>query len=83
MEINVIKAKIFKSNQSQAVRLSKVVAFPVGVREVRVVIVGDSRVVTRVNKTCDSWFESPTASDGYMLEREQLEVQIRESFGEC
>ena len=83
MEINVIKAKIFKSNQSQAVRLSKVVAFPVGVREVRVVIVGDSRVVTPVNKTCDSWFESTTASDDFMLEREQLEVQIRESFGEC
>ena len=76
----MIETKIFKSNQSQAVRLPKAVAFPPGVKEVEIVVIGDSRVITPKNKSWDSWFDSPTASDDFMLDRGQPEVQLRESF---
>jgi len=76
----MIETKLFKSNQSQAVRLPKAVAFPVGVKEVEIVMIGNSRLITPKNKTWDSWFDSPTASDDFMLDREQPKVQIRESF---
>ena len=76
----MIETKIFKSNQSQAVRLPKAVAFPTGVKEVEIVVIGDSRVITPKNKSWDSWFDSPTASDDFMRDREQPEVQPRESF---
>ncbi len=78
----MIETKIFKSNQSQAVRLPKAVAFPADVKEVEIVVIGDSRVITPKNKSWDSWFDSPTASDDYMLDRAQPEVQIRESFND-
>lgn len=76
----MVHTKIFKSNQSQAVRLPKAVAFPVGVKEVEIVIVGSSRIITPVNKTWDSWFDSAPVSADFMNNREQPELQERESF---
>ena len=76
----MIETKIFKSNQSQAVRLPKAVAFPEGVKEVEFIVMGDSRVITPKDKSWDSWFDSPTASDDFMNDREQPEVQARASF---
>ncbi len=76
----MIKTKIFKSNQSQAVRLPKAVAFPEGVKEVEIIVMGDSRIITPKDKSWDSWFDSPTASDDFMSDREQPEVQVRASF---
>ncbi len=76
----MIQTKIFKSNQSQAVRLPKAVAFPLGVKEVEIVVVGDSRIITPKNKSWDSWFDGEPASDDFMMDRQQPEVQIRESF---
>ncbi len=76
----MIQTKIFKSNQSQAVRLSKAVAFPEGVREVEVVIVGNSRIITPANQSWDSWFDSPAVSSDFMVDREQPALQERESF---
>ena len=78
--IKMIQTKIFKSNQSQAVRLSKAVAFPEGVKDVEIVVVGNSRVITPVNKTWDSWFDTPCVTDDFMVDREQPELQKRESF---
>ncbi len=76
----MIQTKIFKSNQSQAVRLSKAVAFPEGVKNVEIVVVGNSRVITPVNQTWDSWFDSPCVTDDFMVDREQSGLQERESF---
>jgi len=78
----MIQTKIFKSNQSQAVRLSKAVAFPEGIKEVEVVVVvvGNSRVITPANQSWDSWFDSPVASKDFMADREQPALQERESF---
>jgi antitoxin VapB len=76
----MIQTKIFKSNQSQAVRLPKAVAFPSGVKEVEIVVLGDSRIITPKNKSWDSWFDSVPASDDFMVNRDQPVVQERESF---
>ena len=76
----MIATKIFKSNQSQAVRLSKAVAFPEGVSNVEVVVVGSSRVITPANQSWDSWFDSSPVSNDFMVDREQPALQERESF---
>ena len=76
----MIQTKIFKSNQSQAVRLPKAVSFPAGVKEVEIVVIGDSRVITPKNKSWDSWFDSPPVSSDFMADREQPGLQERESF---
>lgn len=76
----MVQTKIFKSNQSQAVRLSKAVAFPEGIKDVEVVVVGNSRVITPANQSWDSWFDSPAVSSDFMSDREQPALQERESF---
>ena len=76
----MIQTKIFKSNQSQAVRLSKAVAFPDGVKEVEVIVVGNSRIITPANQSWDSWFDEGSASSDFMTDREQPLLQERQSF---
>ncbi len=76
----MIQTKVFKSNQSQAVRLPKAVAFPEDVKDVEIVVVGNSRIVTPVNQSWDSWFDSKSVSDDFMSHREQPEYQERESL---
>ncbi len=76
----MVQTKVFKSNQTQAVRLPKAVAFPEDVKDVEIVIVGNSRIVTPVNQSWDSWFDSSPVSDDFMTEREQPMHQERESL---
>jgi antitoxin VapB len=56
----VTKTKLFKSNQTQAVRLPKDVAFPEGVTEVEIITVGNSRVISPVGHRWDSFFARET-----------------------
>ena len=72
--------KIFKSNQSQAVRLPKPVALPDNVREVDIVAVGITRVITPAGKSWDDWFDGLGVSGDFMTSREQPEDQARESL---
>lgn len=72
--------KVFKSNRSQAVRLPKSVAFPESIREVDIVAIGNTRIITPAGKSWDSWFDSPGVSDDFMLEREQPADQHREAL---
>ena len=67
----MIQTKVFKSNKSQAVRFPKAVAFPEDVKDVEIVIVGNSRIVSPVNQSWDSWFDSAPVSDDFMFDREQ------------
>jgi len=76
----MVQTKIFKSNQSQAVRLPKAVSFSDDVKEVEIVVVGNSRIVTPIHKIWDSWFDGPSVSSDFMVTREQSIVQKRESF---
>ena len=74
-------AKIFKSNQSQAVRLPKAVALPESIKEVKVIVMGQSRLLVPVNNTWDDFFlSSEGVSDDFMTERGDQEQQEREPF---
>jgi antitoxin VapB len=76
----MVQTKVFQSNQSQAVRLPKAVAFPEDVKDVEIVVVGNSRIVAPINQSWDSWFDSPPVSDDFMTDREQPVTQERESL---
>lgn len=70
---------IFKSNKTQAVRLPKDVAFPESVREVEILKVGNSRVISPVGQRWDSFFASgPNVSEDFLVERDQGEFEERE-----
>ena len=77
----MIKTKLFKSNTTQAVRLPKDVAWPEGVTEVEIVVLGDSRLITPSGMAWDFWFEhaSPVSID-FMAEREQPAMQDRSAL---
>lgn len=66
---------LFRSNRSQAVRLPKDVAFPAGVREVRILREGLRRVIVPANAVWDDFFAAPGIDLG---ERDQ--PQPREAF---
>ncbi|KPD20998.1 MULTISPECIES: type II toxin-antitoxin system VapB family antitoxin [Idiomarina] len=72
------KTTVFKSNQTQAVRLPKDVAFSEDVREVEVLVVGESRIITPAKTSWASWFSGEPASSDFMVEREQPEEQERD-----
>ena len=69
--------KLFYSNRSQALRLSKDVAFPEGVREVAVVREGKRRIVMPAEAQWDDFFEAPGID---LADREQLPVQRRDAL---
>ncbi|MGA0546220.1 type II toxin-antitoxin system VapB family antitoxin [Brevundimonas sp. VNH65] len=54
-----LKATVFKSNRSQAVRLPKAVAFPDDVKELRVIKEGKSLRLVPVNALWDDFFARP------------------------
>jgi antitoxin VapB len=68
---------LFQSNRSQAVRLPKEVAFPTGVREVRILREGLRRVIVPANAVWDDFF---AASGVDLGERDQPQPQPREAF---
>ena len=75
----VTKTKLFKSNQTQAVRLPKAVAFPEGVSEVEIVKVGNTRVISPVGHSWDAFFADPhKLSDDFLVDRDQGEFEERD-----
>ncbi len=70
---------VFTSNRSQAVRLPKDVAFPEGVHQVDIVIVGKSRVIVPKGKRWDDLFLSgPRATKDFLTKRKQPKAEERE-----
>lgn len=70
---------IFKSNQTQAVRLPKDVAFPEGVHEVEIVKVGNSRVISPAGRRWDSFFARPKRlTEDFLTERDQGAFEERD-----
>jgi antitoxin VapB len=70
---------LFKSNQTQAVRLPKDVAFPDDVREVEIIKVGNSRIISPVGKRWDGFFADPDKiSNDFLTDREQGKFEERE-----
>ena len=74
------KTTLFKSNKTQAVRLPKDVAFSEDVKEVEVLVVGESRIITPARTSWASWFSGEPANDDFMVEREQPQEQEREQL---
>ena len=71
------RTSLFQTNRSQAVRLSKEVAFPEGVREVAILREGARRVIVPANALWDDFFGTPGIDLG---ERIQPEAEVREEF---
>lgn len=74
------RSTVFTSNRSQAVRLPKPVALPEGVRQVEIVKVGRSRLISPAGQSWDTFFDGPEASDDFMRERAQPEAEEREAL---
>jgi antitoxin VapB len=78
-EDDMARSTVFKTNRGQAVRLPKTVAFPDGVHEVEVTVVGSSRIITPVGKRWDDLFAGgERATEGFMQERVQPPAGQRE-----
>jgi antitoxin VapB len=74
----MVRSTIFKTNRTQAVRLPKRVAFREGTREVEIIAIGQSRIVTPVGKRWDDLFANGRhASTDFMRERCQPEAEER------
>lgn len=74
------RVKVFKNNKSQAVRLPKPVSLPDTVKEVDIIRLGRSRLITPAGEAWDSWFEGEGVTDDFMNERGQTGSQKREPF---
>jgi antitoxin VapB len=71
---------VFKSNRSQAVRLPREVALPDDVKQVDVVAVGRTRIISPSGESWDSWFEGEDVGKDFMPERGQPAAQEREAL---
>lgn len=74
------RVKVFKNNKSQAVRLPKAVSLPDSVKEVDIIPLGRSRLITPAGEAWDSWFEGEGVTDDFMNERDQGGNQEREQL---
>ena len=74
------RSTVFTTNRSQAVRLPKPVALPENVRQVEIVKLGRSRLISPVGQSWDEFFDGPGASGDFMRERVQPEAQEREAL---
>ena len=74
-----IATRIFRTNRTQAVRLPKDVAFPAGVEEVEVLVIGEARLIAPKGRRWASYFaEGPFAAADFMADRAQPDGQERE-----
>ena len=76
----MVQTRVFKSNQSQAVRLPKAVEMPEDIKDVDVVAIGNTRIISPAGCAWDEWFENDTVSDDFMAARTQPEAQKRQAF---
>lgn len=61
---------VFKSNKSQAIRLSKHIAYPDDVKQVDIVVEGRARIITPAGESWDNWFDGEGVSQDFMSKRE-------------
>jgi len=78
--MTITHTKIFKSNTTQAVRLSKNIEYPESIKEVEIVAIGNTRIITPAGQSWDDWFDNRLATDDFMSVREQPEDQQREDL---
>jgi len=78
--MSTVHTTVFKSNQTQAVRLPKAVALPDSIKKVDIVAVGNVRIISPMGESWNQWFEAEGVSDDFMMQREQPKDQEREAF---
>ena len=73
---------VFENNRTQAVRLPSETRFPKEIKKVSVRIIGNTRVISPLKKTWDSFFhpEDEGVSDDFMIERATQFQSEREPF---
>jgi antitoxin VapB len=70
---------IFTNHRSQAVRLPKAVAFPDTVHRVDVLKIGSSRLIVPKGQRWDDFFlNGPCATEDFLPERKQPDIEERE-----
>ena len=74
------RVKVFKKNKGQVVRLPKSISLPDTVKEVDIVCLGRSRLITPAGEAWDNWFEEEGVTDDFMNERDQTGNQERGKF---
>jgi antitoxin VapB len=74
------KSTVFKTNQTQAIRIPKAVAFPDHVKKVDVIKRGNSLVITPEGGSWDEFFAMPGIGDDFMNDYVQPEPQIRKEY---
>lgn len=74
------RAKAFKNSKGQVLRFSESVSLPDAVKEVDIIRLGRSRLITPAGEAWDSWFEGEGVTDDFMNERDQIGNQEREKF---
>lgn len=73
--------RLFRTNRTQAVRLPRAVAFPEGVEQVEVLVVGEARLIVPKGRRWATFFaDGPFAEPDFMAEREQPGQQRREDL---
>lgn len=74
------EATIFKNNKNQAVRIPKALEFPEGIKKVRIISVGNARLIAPSDTSWDSWFDGESVASDFMNDREQPSDQEREAL---
>jgi len=75
--MKVVHTSIFKTNKTQAVRLPKAIALPDSIREVDIIAIGNTRIITPAGESWDQWFSGPGVSSDFMTDRVQEADQKR------
>lgn len=74
------QATLFTNNKSQALRIPKALEFPAGIKKVRIIPIGNARLIAPAETSWDSWFDDEGVTADFMVEREQPADQEREAF---
>jgi len=74
------EATIFKNNKNQAVRIPKALEFPESVKKVRIISIGNARLIAPSDTSWDSWFDGESIATDFMDKREQPLDQEREAL---
>jgi antitoxin VapB len=72
------QARLFKSNQSQAVRLPKAAAFPVHVKQVDVIKQGQALLLVPSQSSWETFFSGPAIDADFLGDRAQPAPQDRD-----
>jgi antitoxin VapB len=76
-----VTTRLFRTNRTQAVRLPKDVAFPEGVEDVEVLVVGEARLIAPKGRRWVGYFaDGPFAEADFLAERAQPDRQVREAL---